>query len=127
MTQIVSRLLDLIKESGLKDKEILKELDISNPSLITDWRKGKSTNPSIERIIQFSNYFGVSTDYILKGNASSMNTELVDVKEKEFISILRQLPINDREEIFDLMLIKLERFQKNSDKSFLLTATGSDK
>lgn len=68
MDDTILRILSLIDNSGLTDKQILKELDLSSTStLITDWRRGKSKSPTIKHILKIAYFFNVSTDYLLTG------------------------------------------------------------
>lgn len=93
MQDIINRLLALIKQSGLEDKQILSEIGLSPKStLIADWRRGKSTNPTSTTIIGFANFFHVSTDYILTGK---INCDTISNDEKEWISLYRKLAAND--------------------------------
>lgn len=68
MDETIQRILTLIDNSGLTDKQILKELDVSNTStLITDWRTGRSKSPQIKHIIKLADFFQVTTDFLLVG------------------------------------------------------------
>ncbi len=93
MESVINRLLALIKQSELTDKQILKELDLSpSSSMIADWRRKKSTNPSSDTIIKFANFFHVSTDYILTGK---INCDTISDDEKEWIALYRKLISHD--------------------------------
>lgn len=68
MDDTICRILALIKDNGLNDKQVLKELDVSTSStLITDWRTGRSKSPQIKHIKKLAELFNVSTDYLLFG------------------------------------------------------------
>ncbi len=89
MEAVINRLLALIDQSGLTDKQILKELDLSpSSSIITDWRRKKSINPSSSTIIKFANFFHVSTDYLLTGK---INCDTISDDEKEWLAIYKEL------------------------------------
>lgn len=87
MESVIRRLLALIDQSELNDKQILKELDLSS-SMIADWRRKKSTNPSSNTIIKFANFFHVSTDYLLTGK---INCDTISDEEKEWLALYREL------------------------------------
>lgn len=88
MEAVIERILNLIDKSELNETQILKKLEISNSSTITDWRKGKSKSPSIKNVIKFANFFGVSTDYLLTGN---INFDVISKEEQEWLDLYKQL------------------------------------
>ena len=89
---VIDRILELIDKSGLKDKEILKKMDISNLSIISDWRTGRSKSPTIQNVVKFAAFFGVSTDYLLTGKEeyNSLTKE-----ELEWLELYKQLSLAD--------------------------------
>ncbi|MCM1221370.1 MAG: helix-turn-helix domain-containing protein [Lachnospiraceae bacterium] len=93
MDTVITRILNLIDKSNLNDKQILKELDISNSSIISDWRTGRSKSPTIQNIIKLSNFFGVSTDYLLTGKEKYYN---LSDDEVEWLELYKQLSLNEQ-------------------------------
>lgn len=89
---IIKRILNLIDQSGLKDNQVLKKLEISNSSTITDWRSGKSKSPSAQNIIKFAAFFNVSTDYLLTGKEKFDN---ISEDEIEWLDLYKQLSQGD--------------------------------
>lgn len=65
MTEIVERIIELMKKNGLSAKKTTELLGAS-ASVISDWKSGR-LRPSIEHIIKLAQIFNVSTDYILTG------------------------------------------------------------
>jgi transcriptional regulator with XRE-family HTH domain len=61
---------ELMSEKGITKYRLSKDLDKS-PSTITNWIDGKSY-PDISTLLQLSQYFGVSTDYLLTGKPYSL-------------------------------------------------------
>ena len=59
----VDRVFKLMEEKGVTAAEVSKGSSIPK-STITEWKKGRS-KPSSEGIIKLSEYFDVSTDYLL--------------------------------------------------------------
>lgn len=97
MEDTIFRILSLIDNSGLTDKQILKELDLSSTStLITDWRRGKSKSPTIKHIVKIAHFFNVSTDFLLTGCIQS--SDLCN-QEKELLNNYRSLPDQTRERV----------------------------
>lgn len=93
MEPVIARILELIDKSNLTDKQILKELDISNSSIISDWRTGRSKSPTIQNIIKLSNFFKVSTDYILTGKEKF---DAISEDEREWLDLYKQLSHGDQ-------------------------------
>ena len=57
MSTILERLIMLQEQSGMNQKQLQKELGLSN-SAFSDWKKGKG-RPSVEALVRFSEFFGV--------------------------------------------------------------------
>lgn len=62
---MIERILELMKNRNISANKLIIELGLSN-SIISDWKRGKS-KPSTKAVIKLADYFGVSTDYLLKG------------------------------------------------------------
>lgn len=92
MTTTVERILDLVAKSEFNAKQILNFLELSNSS-ITDWKRGKA-KPSTEAIIKLSNFFNVSTDYLLIGYEKEKAP--LSRNEKEWLDLYHQLPDEGR-------------------------------
>ncbi len=77
---IADRIINLRKQKGWSQEELAERLDVSRQS-VSKWESGVSI-PDINRILQMSEIFGVTTDYLLKGdNKDSLNyTKLSEVK-----------------------------------------------
>ncbi len=58
-----SRLKELRNSKGLTQKQLAKELNVTDDSIFS-WEKGRS-QPSIENLIMLCKFFGVSSDYLL--------------------------------------------------------------
>ena len=72
---LADRIQDLRKRRGLSQEELADKLGVSRQA-VSKWESGQST-PDIERIILMSEFFEVTTDYLLKG------TEPVTMQKKE--------------------------------------------
>ena len=60
------KLIDLRKKSGWSQEELAEKLNVSRQA-VSKW-EGAQSIPDMNRIIQLSELFGVSTDYLLKDN-----------------------------------------------------------
>ena len=62
---ISDRIQSLRKKKGLSQYDLADEMGVSRQA-VSKWENGQSI-PDIEKIILLSDYFNVSTDYIIKG------------------------------------------------------------
>lgn len=58
------KLIRLRKQAGLSQEELASELNISRES-VSKWEQAQSI-PDLDKIIQLSTFFNVSTDYLIK-------------------------------------------------------------
>lgn len=63
MYEIYCKLRD---DRGLKDADVVKATGITK-STFSDWKSGKSV-PKADKIQKIADFFGVSAEYIMKGN-----------------------------------------------------------
>ena len=87
------RLFELRTEKGLSQRELAKDLQISQGTY-NNWENGK-TQPSIEQLIFLANYFSVSVDYIV-GNTdeygySFIKENKLNQDEERLLKIFRGL------------------------------------
>ena len=73
------KLIDLRKKSGWSQEELAEKLNVSRQA-VSKW-EGAQSIPDMSRIIQLSELFGVSTDYLLKDNLGQ--TELTQESTEE--------------------------------------------
>ena len=62
---IAERIQKLRKEKGLSQEELAEVVNVSRQA-VSKWESEQSL-PDIDKIIALAEYFGVSTDYLLKG------------------------------------------------------------
>lgn len=70
---IADRILNLRKMKGISQEELADKIGVSRQA-VSKWESEQSI-PDLEKIIIMSDYFGVTTDYILKGIESSEQEE----------------------------------------------------
>ncbi|MBR1497750.1 MAG: helix-turn-helix transcriptional regulator [Oscillospiraceae bacterium] len=73
MNPILQRLLDIMSEKEITAKKVTEDCNMSASSF-TDWKKGKAS-PGVEAISKLSDYFHVSTDYLIKGREFERDPE----------------------------------------------------
>lgn len=94
-----SRLLELRMQNNLTQEELAERLAVSRQS-VSKWELNK-TLPDVDRLIQLSDMYEVSIDYLVKGK---QNTEMfeVDLTNMEEVSTneeeMQQDNVNDSEE-----------------------------
>ncbi|MDD2556348.1 MAG: helix-turn-helix transcriptional regulator [Syntrophaceticus sp.] len=62
---IADRILRLRKVKGISQEELADQVGVSRQA-VSKWESQQSV-PELEKVIIMSEYFGVTTDYILKG------------------------------------------------------------
>lgn len=62
---VLTRIIELLERSGHSQKELMDYLGIKK-SAFTDWKAGKSQS-YVKYASKIADYFGVTTDYILRG------------------------------------------------------------
>lgn len=68
---LADKILKLRKENGWSQEDLADKLKVSRQA-ISKWEGAQST-PDLERIIQMSSIFGVSTDYLLKDDIEDLD------------------------------------------------------
>lgn len=69
------RLTNLRKAKGLSQEQLAQELDLTRQT-ISKWELDQST-PDLEYIVKLSDFYGVSTDHLIKGEASKPDSDTV--------------------------------------------------
>lgn len=72
-------LTNLRKSKGLSQEQLAEELNITRQT-VSKWETGQST-PDIEYLSKISNFFDVSTDYLIKGECPTEYGSKSDKKE----------------------------------------------
>ncbi len=69
---IGERIYELRRKNSMSQEDLAEKMNVSRQS-ISKWESNQSV-PEVEKIIQLSNIFNVSTDWILKGENSKKQT-----------------------------------------------------
>ena len=69
---IGERILHLRKKMGISQEELADQIGVSRQA-VSKWESGQSI-PDIDKVIALSDFFNVTTDYILKGVESSSSS-----------------------------------------------------
>ncbi len=112
MDEIVVRILSAMKDKGLDQKTLAKEIGV-RPQAITEWKTGVTA--SYTRYIQrISELLGVSADYLLTGDESLPAHTSESSKEDDPLwdrmrELYMQLPPQKRVEAFEKFIKEYSR------------------
>ena len=95
MNITVERILELVAEKGITEKQFLQDNGF-NRTLLSDWKSGKSSSYK-KHLAKIAAYFGVSTDYLL-GNT---NVRRPEQSAADLLHLLED-PVN--REIFEKLM-----------------------
>lgn len=117
----MNRLKELRVETGLNQKEVAKILGIAQPTL-SGWETGR-TQIDYDNLIKAADYFNVTIDYLLGRTDENVITsaaapaqEALTTQEETHIKKYRQLDTDGKEEIDDLIDVKLAKLQRSVEK-----------
>lgn len=114
MSMFLSRLRELLSESGKMQKDICADLSISKQKL-SKWKTGYC-EPNFDDLLMLAQYFDVSTDYLLGlsdelGAPVSSSTTL-PADEKELLDLYRQLNYEGKQRLIARAEVMLEDLQQ---------------
>lgn len=78
---LADKIIQLRKKSGWSQEELAQQLNVTRQS-VSKWEGGQSV-PDLERVLQMSRLFGVSTDYLLKDELEEVQTSALTEPEPE--------------------------------------------
>ncbi|XCB29741.1 helix-turn-helix transcriptional regulator [Arcanobacterium hippocoleae] len=93
---LADKILNLRKKNGYSQEDLARKLGVSRQS-ISKW-EGAQAIPDIDRIIQMSQIFGVTTDYLIKDHLEIEE----HVNEDLFDSALRRVSLSEAAEFLRL-------------------------
>lgn len=108
------RFYDLCVGIGSKPNPVGKQLEIAS-STITQWKKGSS--PSGDSLLKLSDFFGVSTDYLLGRTAApDMENSGMTADEQALLSYFNSLNDEGKEKALERLeeMAALDRYKKGS-------------
>lgn len=74
--EILGRIIQLLNEKGIKQKELTNYLSLSH-NVFTEWKAGRN-NSYMKHLPKIAEFLGVSVDYLL-GNYKHKNTEELEL------------------------------------------------
>lgn len=94
------KILNLRTEYGYSQETLAEKLNVSRQA-VSKWESG-TTLPETDKVIALSNFFGVSTDYLLKDNIQCNSKESLDRVVLKFLGSAKDMD-NISEELVEIM------------------------
>ncbi len=94
------KLLNLRTEYGYSQETLAEKLNVSRQA-VSKWESG-ATLPETDKVIALSDFFGVSTDYLLKDNIQRDSHDSLDRVVLKFLGSAKDMD-NISEELIDIM------------------------
>ena len=119
----MNRLKELRLEKGMNQKETAKILGIAQPTL-SGWETGR-TQIDYDNLIKAADFYNVTIDYLLgrtdenklpSAAAPAPVQDALTPSEETHIKKYRQLDTDGKEEIDDLIDVKLAKLQRSAEK-----------
>lgn len=98
MSPVVERIQALFTDNSAKPAQVFQKLGIPKNAL-SIWKTGKA-NPSADAIVKISDYFSVSTDYLLTGKLQSSDLCKLEI---ELLDLFRSLPESSKGHVIGYM------------------------
>ena len=106
---------DLCAKKGKTPTAVGNELGIAKTT-ISYWRNKSGVIPKQDVILKLSEYFGVSTDYLLSGEEQETKNSPEEPKltegEEMLLSLFRQIPEERQPEALELLRVALKMQKK---------------
>ncbi len=117
------QLIKLCAKSGINPFLLMRHLGV-NTDCLRRWEKGGPV--SSEVLLMLSEFFGVSVDYLLKGDRADKSFKLND-REKELVLKFRMLNTMDKGRVLERMEIFIENERESLDERNTRTKLVTDK
>ena len=94
------KLIQLRKKSGWSQEELAEQMGVSRQA-VSKW-EGAQSVPELEKILQLSKLFGVSTDYLLKDELEQDAAALVPVEDAPDGRKIRRVSLEEAQSFLSL-------------------------
>ncbi|MDE6750808.1 MAG: helix-turn-helix domain-containing protein [Lachnospiraceae bacterium] len=94
------KILNLRTEYGYSQETLAEKLNVSRQA-VSKWESG-TTLPETDKVIALSDFFGVSTDYLLKDNIQRNSQDSLDRIVLKFLGSAKDMD-NISEELVEIM------------------------
>lgn len=119
---LLERVQKLLEEKGITVRQAERDSGLSNATI----RKWETQKPSLDSLIKLASYLQVSIDYLVtgeKGHSSESRFEIycdgvpLTESEADLVAMYRLLPVDHREEVFDIVHRKYTRLVAGGEKA----------
>lgn len=116
---VLNRIMELLERNGRTQKELMDYLGIKK-SAFTDWKAGKSRS-YLKYASEIADYFGVTTDYLLRGETDikeKPHADEIDMepKEKLLLEKFRQLTPEMQEFVLSSVQAQSDKLKKERNQ-----------
>lgn len=88
MMNLSNKIYEMRKAQGLSQEQLAEKLGVSRQS-VSKWESGESM-PELERLVEISKFFNISTDYLLKESEVDELTIRTGMLEKQQQTLLSE-------------------------------------
>ena len=93
---LADKIMNLRKKAGWSQEELAEQLNVTRQS-VSKW-EGARAVPDMEKVVQMSRIFGVSTDYLLKDEIEEDNPE-------DNVQVISEQPLRKVNQHLKLLLL----------------------
>lgn len=90
---LADKIIQLRKKNGWSQEELAQQLNVTRQS-VSKW-EGAQSVPDLDRVLQMSRLFGVSTDYLLKDEVEEPQSPAIPEPEGEGAAPLRRVSMEE--------------------------------
>lgn len=113
------KLIQLRKERGLSQEQLAEELEVSRQA-VSKWEQDQST-PSLDKIIQIADMFGVSVDYLVRESSiGEIDTDVSMTSDRDIEANHSSAVLNQLNEITQMVHRKFSNVYEYKSKRMLL-------
>lgn len=92
---VLIRILELLKEKGITEKEMVEYLGLGNGAF-THWKYDNHKSFLIH-IIKIAEFLGVTPNYLLSGRDEEINVDTLSASEIKLVRLYRQMQFGQKE------------------------------
>lgn len=123
---IVERLQSIVKSRGTNFKQLERDCGIGNGTV----RRWDDKSPGLDKVCKVADFLQISLDYLVYGQESApvespscLGVQLTQ-SENDLISMLRALPLRDRDDLFDFVQLKYKKHVERKNEQSTYTSCG---
>lgn len=115
MISVGQRIKDRRKELNLTQTDVYHQTGIASGAL--SQIENGSRSPSIMIFYKLAVALDCSTDWLLTGESSNSKTSIFSESEESIIKMYRELSDDDKDELFEILSLKLRKARRGKSRS----------